>query len=49
MNHIGRAMAQLDHVTQQNAASSEELAATAHELNSQAKTLRQLLEFFKTT
>ena len=40
-------MTQLNQITQQNASSSEELAATAEEMSSQAETLQQLMAFFK--
>ena len=43
---INKAMAQVDRVTQRNAASAEELSATAEELSSQAQALRTLVEFF---
>jgi methyl-accepting chemotaxis protein len=37
----------LSQTTQQNASSSEELAATAEEMSSQAMQLQQLMSFFK--
>jgi methyl-accepting chemotaxis protein len=37
----------LNQTTQQNASSSEELAATAEEMSSQAEQLRQTMSFFK--
>jgi methyl-accepting chemotaxis protein len=40
-------MTQLSQITQQNASSSEELAATAEEMSSQAQNLQQLVGFFK--
>jgi methyl-accepting chemotaxis protein len=40
-------MTQLNQITQQNASSSEELAATAEEMSSQAENLQQLVAFFK--
>ena len=40
-------MAQLNQITQQNASSSEELAATAEEMSGQAEQLQQLVGFFK--
>jgi methyl-accepting chemotaxis protein len=43
---INKAMAQVDRVTQRNAASAEELSSTAEELASQAQALRTLVEFF---
>ena len=39
-------MNQLNQVTQQNASSSEELAATAEEMSSQAEQLQQAMSFF---
>jgi methyl-accepting chemotaxis protein len=47
VTHINHAMAQVDRVTQRNAAAAEELSATAEELSSQAQGLRTLVEFFK--
>ena len=38
---------QLNQITQQNASSSEELAATAEEMSSQAEQLQQTMSFFK--
>jgi methyl-accepting chemotaxis protein len=43
---MNQAMAQVDKVTQRNAAASEELAATAEELATQAQSLRELMSFF---
>ncbi|MDD3608777.1 MAG: methyl-accepting chemotaxis protein [Halothiobacillaceae bacterium] len=43
---ISISMEQLNRVTQQNAAASEELASTAEEMNSQALQLQQLMAFF---
>jgi len=40
-------MRQLDQVTQTNASSSEELASTAEELNAQALSLQDVINFFK--
>jgi methyl-accepting chemotaxis protein len=40
-------MSQLSEATQLNAASSEELAATAEEMGSQASQLLDLMSFFK--
>jgi methyl-accepting chemotaxis protein len=40
-------MSQLNQITQQNASSSEELAATAEEMSGQAENLQQLVSFFK--
>ncbi len=44
---INTAMNQLNQITQQNASSSEELAATAEEMNGQAAQLQELMGFFK--
>jgi methyl-accepting chemotaxis protein len=38
---------QLNQATQQNASSSEELAATAEEMSGQAEQLQQTMSFFK--
>ncbi len=46
-SQIADAMGQLDSVTQQNAAASEQLAATAEESKSQVKSLSEQLLFFK--
>jgi methyl-accepting chemotaxis protein len=46
-SQIADAMGQLDSVTQQNAAASEQLAATAEEAKSQVKSLNEQLLFFK--
>ncbi|HEX2833185.1 MAG TPA: methyl-accepting chemotaxis protein [Thermoanaerobaculia bacterium] len=46
VNQINRAMAQLDQVTQRNAAAAEELSSTAEEMNSQASTLQGAISFF---
>ncbi|MCU7939040.1 MAG: HAMP domain-containing protein [gamma proteobacterium symbiont of Bathyaustriella thionipta] len=46
INEINGAMTQLDTVTQNNAALSEELASTAEEMNSQAISLEDLMGFF---
>jgi methyl-accepting chemotaxis protein len=43
---ISSAMSQLDKVTQQNAASSEELAATAQEMRDRAGSLQNMISFF---
>jgi methyl-accepting chemotaxis protein len=40
-------MEQLNQITQQNASSSEELAATAEEMSGQATQLQNLMAFFK--
>ena len=44
---INGAMGQLNKATQQNASASEELAATADEMNGQATRLQDLMQFFK--
>lgn len=46
VDQINISMQQLDKVTQQNAASSEELAAISAEMSSQAQALQQLISFF---
>jgi len=46
INEINGAMTQLDTVTQNNAALSEELASTSEEMNSQAVVLEDLMGFF---
>lgn len=46
VNQINRAMAQLDQVTQRNAAAAEELSSTAEEMNSQAAMLQSAISFF---
>jgi len=46
-NQISGAMAQLNQITQQNAAGSEELSATAEEMNGQALSLQELVDQFK--
>jgi len=46
INEINGAMTQLDSVTQNNAALSEELASTAEEMNSQALSLEDMMKFF---
>lgn len=47
VGQINTAMVQLNQITQQNASSSEELAATAEEMSGQAQNLQQLVAFFK--
>jgi len=47
INEINGAMNQLDTVTQNNAALSEELASTSEEMNSQALILQDMMKFFK--
>jgi methyl-accepting chemotaxis protein len=44
---INKAMAQVDHVTQRNAAAAEELSSTSEEMSSQAEALQALMAFFK--
>ncbi len=44
---VNRAVTQMSQITQQNASSSEELAATAEETMSQTGHLQQLMRFFK--
>jgi len=46
INEINGAMTQLDTVTQNNAALSEELASTAEEMNSQALAMEGMMAFF---
>ncbi|HZW26053.1 MAG TPA: PAS domain-containing methyl-accepting chemotaxis protein [Gallionella sp.] len=46
-SQINAAMSQLNQITQQNAAASEELAATADGMSSQAKHLQQMMGFFR--
>lgn len=46
---INKAVAQLDQVTQRNAAAGEELSATAEEMSAQAAALHGLMTFFKQT
>jgi len=47
VGQINTAMCQLNQITQQNANSSEELAATAQGMNSESAQLQQLMGFFK--
>ena len=47
VDQINTAMRELDKVTQQNAAGSEELAATAEQLQQQSTNLQQLMSFFR--
>ena len=47
VGQINTAMVQLNQITQQNASSSEELAATAEEMTGQTQQLQQLVAFFK--
>ncbi|MCP4491865.1 MAG: methyl-accepting chemotaxis protein, partial [Gammaproteobacteria bacterium] len=44
---INGAMQQLDQVTQQNAAASEQLAATAQEMRGQSQALLEMISFFQ--
>jgi methyl-accepting chemotaxis protein len=44
---INEALQQLDHVVEQNAAASEEMASTSADLAGQAHGLEQLVAFFK--
>jgi methyl-accepting chemotaxis protein len=46
VTQIGRAMGQVEQVTQRNASASEELASTAEEVSSQAEALKQTMAFF---
>lgn len=46
-SQINAAMNQLNGITQQNAAASEELAATADSMSTQAKHLQQMMGFFR--
>jgi len=43
MNQIATAMGEIDNVTQQNAATSEEAAAAAEELNAQAVSMKEVV------
>ncbi len=47
VSQVNIAVGQLDSISQQNASASEELAATAEEMNSQAMQLRETVGFFK--
>jgi methyl-accepting chemotaxis protein len=47
VGQINTTMTQLSQITQQNASSSEELAATSEEMSGQARSLQQLIAFFK--
>jgi len=47
VGQVNTAMNQLNQVTQQNASASEQLAATAEEMNGQAMQLQELMSFFK--
>jgi methyl-accepting chemotaxis protein len=45
---INEAIQQLDHVTQQNAASSQQMTATADQLSDQAEALQAAISYFRT-
>ena len=47
VSQINNAVAQVDQVTQRNAAAAEELSATSEEMASQAETLLSMMAFFK--
>jgi methyl-accepting chemotaxis protein len=47
VRQINQAIAQVDQVTQRNAAAAEELSSTSEELASQAEALRLLMSFFR--
>ena len=47
LGQIGNAMVQLDQVTQTNASSAQEVASASEELNAQASSLAQTMNFFK--
>ena len=47
IHQVSEGLVQISNVTQNNSAVSEETAAAAQELNSQAEVLRQLVSFFK--
>ena len=47
VGQINRAMTQVEQVTQRNAASAEELSATATELSGQAEALQRQVSFFR--
>jgi methyl-accepting chemotaxis protein len=44
---INKAMAEVDQVTQRNAAAAEEMASTAEEMAAQAESLQQVVAFFR--
>jgi methyl-accepting chemotaxis protein len=48
VGQINTAMSQMNQITQQNASSSEELAATAEEMTTQSANLQELMRFFTT-
>jgi methyl-accepting chemotaxis protein len=47
VEQIGRALSQVEQVTQRNASGAEELSSTAEELAAQAEALQQLVGFFR--
>ena len=47
VSHVGKAMEQVDEITQRNAAAAEELAAMAEEMTAQSETLQQMLATFR--
>jgi methyl-accepting chemotaxis protein len=47
IGQLNRTIAQMDQVTQQNAAAAEEIASSAEELAGQAEALSQLMDFFR--
>ncbi len=49
VGQINKAMTQMSQITQQNASSSEELAATAEEMMGQTSHLREMMQFFRTS
>jgi len=48
VSQVNRAMGQMSQITQQNASSSEELAATAEQMMSQTDNLQRMMRFFTT-
>jgi methyl-accepting chemotaxis protein len=48
VTQINKAMSQVDQVTQRNASAAEELSSTAEEMAGQARSLQQLVGFFRT-
>lgn len=48
VDHVNKAIQQLDQVVQNNAAAAEEMASTSEELSSQAEQLLQTVSYFKT-
>ncbi|MDR0957911.1 MAG: methyl-accepting chemotaxis protein, partial [Clostridiales bacterium] len=47
VNHVNIGIIQISQVVQSNSASSEESAAASQELNSQAETLKSMVNYFK--